>query len=527
MPGTLRLARVGSVHTHPETVADPADYGWIDGHAHEIVLPLVTTRPAAPSPLTVARPVVTNRAHGQLPGSPDAAWLNAKIHTHPERLDEIITDQLFRLLDTLDGDPEYWFIRYRSPHETDHLRLRIRTPTRDTYLARLTEPVHADGETLPGWWCRDCPPDQPAHRWPGGHGNLGLAHGIAAPLALLSTAMRRGVTVAGHTEAIERILAWLDHWPGGTGPLTWWPGRITTVERRSGTVAQRGPQRPSWCYGTPGLTRAQQLAALALNDPRRQRQAEDALAGCVTDEHQLAQLIDATLCHGWAGLVHAAWRAAADAADAGGAALSCASVPTIVAMMLDELDIRPDHRILEIGAGTGYNAALLAHLTGPSGQVTTVDIDPEVTARARQALDETGYGHVKVITRDGALGDPENAPYDRIIVTVGAWDLPASWRDQLAPGGRLVVPLRWRGQTRSVAFTHDGDTLRSDTTDLCGFVPMIGQDGERTGHIDRGRQVALYWDADQPVDPAVLCGVLAQPKTTSWSGATVGPYDPF
>lgn len=213
--------------------------------------------------------------------------------------------------------------------------------------------------------------------------------------------------------------------------------------------------------------------------------------------------------------------------DANGAALSCASVPTIVAMMLDQLDVRPGHRILEIGAGTGYNAALLACLTGPSGQVTTIDIDAEVTAQARHALDATGCGHVKVITGDGALGDFEHAPYDRIIVTVGAWDLPTSWRDQLAPGGRLVVPLRWRGQSRSVALLREGDLLRSDATDLCGFVPMIGQDGERTGHLDPDDQVALYWDADQPINLAALSGALTQSKTAVWSGVTVGPYDPF
>ncbi|MGH3933418.1 MAG: methyltransferase, FxLD system [Pseudonocardiaceae bacterium] len=213
--------------------------------------------------------------------------------------------------------------------------------------------------------------------------------------------------------------------------------------------------------------------------------------------------------------------------DTDGAALSCASVPTIVAMMLDQLGVRPGDRSLEIGAGTGYNAALLAHLTGPSGQVATVDIDPQVTAQARQALDVTGHSHVHVITRDGARGDEEHAPYDRIIVTVGAWDLPPAWRDQLAPGGRLVVPLRWRGQTRSVAFTRDADQLRSDAVELCGFVPMIGQNGEHTGHIDTDNQVSLYWDADQPINPAALTGVLTQPKTTMWSGTTVGANDPF
>lgn len=148
---TLRLdldepAHAAIVHAHlkrhrhatfTETVADPAGYGWIDGHAHEIVLPLVRTRPAPSSPVAVTRPLVTNSTHGQLPGSPDTAWLNAKIHTHPERLDEIIAEQLPRLLDTLDGNPAHWFIRYRAPHEADHLRLRIRTPTRDTYAASV------------------------------------------------------------------------------------------------------------------------------------------------------------------------------------------------------------------------------------------------------------------------------------------------------------------------------------------------------------------------------------------------------
>ncbi|CAM3961792.1 methyltransferase, FxLD system [Kibdelosporangium persicum] len=210
-----------------------------------------------------------------------------------------------------------------------------------------------------------------------------------------------------------------------------------------------------------------------------------------------------------------------------GSALSCASVPTVVAMMLDQLDVQPGHRILEIGAGTGYNAALLAQLTGASGHVTTVDIDPEVTAQARTALDETGYPQVEVITRDGSLGAEEHAPYDRIIVTVGAFDLPPAWWNQLAPGGRLVVPLRWRGQTRSVAFVHDGGQLRSESVRLCGFVPMIGQEDELSGHIDPDGLVTLYWDADQDVNVGVLQGVLSQPKTAVWSGVTVGNTEPF
>ncbi len=213
--------------------------------------------------------------------------------------------------------------------------------------------------------------------------------------------------------------------------------------------------------------------------------------------------------------------------DATGAALSCASEPIIVAMMLDQLDVQPGDKILEVGAGTGYNAALLAYLTGQDGQVTSVDIDPDVIARARHALDTTGNTRVHVVTRDGTLGDAGHAPYDRIIVTVGAWDVPAAWWEQLVPGGRLVVPLRWRGQTRSIAFDRTGNVLRSNSVHLCGFVPMVGQEGERTGHIDPGGEVALYWDEDQPIDPASLRAVLDQPKTTAWSAVTVGPEEPF
>ncbi len=209
----------------------------------------------------------------------------------------------------------------------------------------------------------------------------------------------------------------------------------------------------------------------------------------------------------------------------GGRPASCASVPTVVAMMLGQLDARPGDRVLEIGAGTGYNAALLAELVGETGQVTTIDIHPDVTEQARRALEATGYGRVRVLTGDGALGAPDQALFDHIIVTVGPWDLPPGWRDQLAPGGRLVVPLHWRGQARSVAFVHQDGVLRATDSQLCGFIPMIGdgQDGERTGQI--ADDVALYFDRDQPIDPAALHGILAQPATTVWSGASVVPNE--
>ncbi|MEY9211564.1 methyltransferase, FxLD system [Thermobifida halotolerans] len=205
---------------------------------------------------------------------------------------------------------------------------------------------------------------------------------------------------------------------------------------------------------------------------------------------------------------------------------SCISVPTVVAMMLDQLDPQPGEQILEIGAGTGYNAALLAELVGPEGQVTTVDIHPDVVEHARRALAETGYSRVRVAAADGALGYPQAAPYDKIIVTVGPWDLPQTWFDQLRDGGRLVVPLHWRGQSRSIAFTRHADRLRATNSRLCGFIPMAGNsDGERSAAITD--HVALYWDTDQDISPTTLHNVFTHSESTVWSGVTVAANVPF
>src|SRR5690606_10589322 len=120
--------------------------------------------------------------------------------------------------------------------------------------------------------------------------------------------------------------------------------------------------------------------------------------------------------------------------DEQGVALSSVSAPRLVAMMLEQLRMEPGQRVLEIGSG-GFNAALLAELVGPQGSVTTMDIDPEVVDRARTTLDAAGYRQVRTLCADGEFGAAEYAPFDRIIVTVGAYDLPPAWVEQLAEGG--------------------------------------------------------------------------------------------
>ncbi|MCC8250535.1 methyltransferase domain-containing protein [Saccharothrix luteola] len=130
-----------------------------------------------------------------------------------------------------------------------------------------------------------------------------------------------------------------------------------------------------------------------------------------------------------------------------GEAVSTGSAPHIRAMMLEPADIQPGMRVLEIGSG-GYNAALIAELVGPTGQVITVDIDPEVMTRARACLTAAGYHAVNAVEADAEHGVPRHAPFDRIIVTVAAWDLPrASW-EQLVEDGRIVVRLGARRPPR-------------------------------------------------------------------------------
>ncbi|WP_325748079.1 lantibiotic dehydratase [Streptomyces sp.] len=108
-------------------------FGWIGGHAHEVAVPLVATGTPAPSLLPGRLPTLRNSSLGHMPGSPDAPWLHAKIHTHPEQMNEIITEHLPRLLAALPDRTEWWFLRYRGPHEGHHLRLRLGVPSADQY----------------------------------------------------------------------------------------------------------------------------------------------------------------------------------------------------------------------------------------------------------------------------------------------------------------------------------------------------------------------------------------------------------
>jgi protein-L-isoaspartate(D-aspartate) O-methyltransferase len=158
-----------------------------------------------------------------------------------------------------------------------------------------------------------------------------------------------------------------------------------------------------------------------------------------------------------------------------GLPLSSSSQPTIMAIMLQLLRPVPGNRVLEIGAGTGYNAALLAHLVGQAGRVVTIEIDPELAAQARTNLAAAGVAGVEVATADGAAGWTDDAPYDRVIVTASTDDLAPAWTEQLAAGGRLVLPLTLAGPGQlCAAFVRQDGDLAARELCLCGFMPMRG-----------------------------------------------------
>jgi protein-L-isoaspartate(D-aspartate) O-methyltransferase len=187
--------------------------------------------------------------------------------------------------------------------------------------------------------------------------------------------------------------------------------------------------------------------------------------------------------------------------DDSGRTTSSVSAPWLVARQLHQTRVERGMRVLEVGAGSGYNAALLAELVGPTGQVVTVDIDPVVVESARTALAATGYtDQVTVVQADGA--EPLRlGAFDRIVVTVGVWDIAPAWVEQLTVDGVLVVPLRARHASEcwSIEFHHQRDLLVGESSLVCGFVDIQGiaglePDTARITGPNGGAAVARSWD---------------------------------
>jgi protein-L-isoaspartate(D-aspartate) O-methyltransferase len=154
------------------------------------------------------------------------------------------------------------------------------------------------------------------------------------------------------------------------------------------------------------------------------------------------------------------------------------SQPYMVALMTEALRLTGSERVLEIGTGSGYQAAILAEL---AREVYSVERFPGLAERARAVLADLGYSNVTVIVGDGSVGHPEAAPYDRIIVTAAAPQIAPPWVEQLAEGGILVVPVgdRW-GQTLMRCVKRAGKVAHEDLGG-CVFVPLVGEHGWQSG----------------------------------------------
>ncbi|MEX5636411.1 methyltransferase, FxLD system [Parafrankia sp. FMc2] len=212
--------------------------------------------------------------------------------------------------------------------------------------------------------------------------------------------------------------------------------------------------------------------------------------------------------------------------DAAGVSISAASQPGTVAMMLRQLDTHLGERILEIGAGTGYNAALIDAIVGETGQVTTIDVDLDLVEGARAHLAAAGITGVEVLLGDGALGHPAGGPYDRIIATVSAFETPTTWLDQLAPDGRLILPLRLRGtNSRSIVFHRAANGWHSLDSQQTVFMPLrgLGDDARRIVPLTAEKDVTLQVHKDQNVDGPGLAGVLDTEHYEEWTGVFFPP----
>lgn len=210
--------------------------------------------------------------------------------------------------------------------------------------------------------------------------------------------------------------------------------------------------------------------------------------------------------------------------DPDGVPVSSSSQPAMMAIMLEQLELEPGQRVLEIGTGSGYNAAVMAMVTAPGGSVTTVDIDAELVSRARASLAAAGVDTVQVICADGGFGAPDQAPFDRVIVTAGAWDVAPAWLDQLTPAGRLVLPLSVCGLELSVALEPWDGCWVSTSACRCGFVGMLGafarpQLALRLGGPD---VLVVQVSDDVPVDADAVRRALAGPFAEVDTGLRIG-----
>jgi protein-L-isoaspartate(D-aspartate) O-methyltransferase len=197
------------------------------------------------------------------------------------------------------------------------------------------------------------------------------------------------------------------------------------------------------------------------------------------------------------------------------------SQPSFVLWLVHLLDVQPGQRILEIGSGSGWLTGILAYLAGPEGPVTGIEIIASLAGQSRADLAACGLGNVTILAQDGALGCAAAAPFDKVVITAGVWDLPEILFDQVAPGGLLLVPVELAGSSACrVALLRHEDGYFTEMQGMRGwFVPLTGPSqrrpatGEAAKTPEPGR-LAIYRGA-----PPGLPGQIIEPRgatTLAW-----------
>lgn len=155
-----------------------------------------------------------------------------------------------------------------------------------------------------------------------------------------------------------------------------------------------------------------------------------------------------------------------------------ASQPSLQALYLQTLRLTPKDRVLEIGTGSGFQTALLAQL---AGHVYSVERIRELSMRAREVLDRLRIRNVALLVGDGTIGWSRYAPYDAILVAAGAPAVPSALLDQLAPGGRMLIPIGDRQEQKLLLYRRTEDGVETEEITRCTFVPLIGRFGWTEG----------------------------------------------
>ncbi len=202
------------------------------------------------------------------------------------------------------------------------------------------------------------------------------------------------------------------------------------------------------------------------------------------------------------------------------------SQPSFVLWLVYLLDVRPGQKILEIGSGSGWLAGILAHLTGPQGHVTGMEIIASLAARSRGDLAACGLTNVTILAQDGALGCTAAAPFDRVIVTAGVWDLPAMLFEQVTQDGLVIVPVELSGSSacRVALLRHAGGHFVEVQSMRGWFVPLTGPSQKRAqARMDDDApapgRLAIYRSADAPAPGP---GRIVEPRgatTLVWAPA--------